>query len=128
MKSSDNDSPYKGKTGLRRLINATKYSLAGLTDAARHEDAFRQELILFAVAAPVALWLGADGIERALLIGSLFLVLIVELLNSAVEAAVDRISLEEHRLAKRAKDLGSAAVMLSLAAAAAVWALVLLGR
>jgi len=121
-------SPYKSKTGLRRLIAATRHSLAGLSDAVRGEDAFRQELMLFVVAAPVALWLGRDGIERALLIGSLFLVLIVELLNSAIEAVVDRISLEEHALAKRAKDLGSAAVMLSLAAAAAVWALVLLGR
>ncbi len=121
-------SPYKSKTGLRRLIAATRYSLAGLSDAVRGEDAFRQELLLFVVAAPVALWLGRDGLERALLIGSLFLVLIVELLNSAIEAVVDRISLEEHALAKRAKDLGSAAVMLSLAAAAVVWALVLLGR
>jgi diacylglycerol kinase (ATP) len=91
----------------------------------RHEDAFRMELVLFAVLAPLALWLGATGVERALLIGCLILVLIVELLNSAIEAAVDRISFENHRLAKRAKDIGSAAVMLSLVHAAAVWLLVL---
>jgi diacylglycerol kinase (ATP) len=121
------ESPHKGKTGLRRLINATRYSLSGLAEAARHEDAFRQELILAAVLVPLGLWLGSNGIERALLAGSVLAVLVVELLNSAVEAAVDRISLENHRLAKRAKDMGSAAVMMSLASAAAVWLLVLLG-
>jgi diacylglycerol kinase (ATP) len=106
-------------------LNATRHSLAGLT-AAGHEDAFRQELILVALLSPVALWLGDTGIERAVLIGSLILVMIVELLNSAIEATVDRISLESHRLAKRAKDIGSAAVMLALLNAAAVWLLVLL--
>ena len=121
------ESPHKGKTGLRRLINATRYSLSGLSEAARHEDAFRQELILAAVLVALGLWLGHAGIERALLAGSVLAVLVVELLNSAVEAAVDRISLENHRLAKRAKDMGSAAVMMSLASAAAVWLLILLG-
>lgn len=121
------ESPYKGKTGLARLLAATRYSLAGFAAAARHEDAFRQELILAALLAPLALWLGRDGVERALLLGSVLLVLVIELLNSAVEATVDRISLDDHRLAKRAKDLGSAAVMLSLATAGAVWLLVLLG-
>ena len=121
------ESPHKGKTGLRRLINATRYSLSGLAEAARHEDAFRQELIAAAVFAPLGLWLGSGGVERALLVGSVLMVLVVELLNSAVEAAVDRISLENHRLAKRAKDMGSAAVMMSLLTAAAVWLLVLLG-
>ena len=121
------ESPYKGKTGLRRLINATRYSLSGLAEAARHEDAFRQELILAMVLVPLGLWLGSNGIERALLAGSVLAVLVVELLNSAVEAAVDRISLENHRLAKRAKDMGSAAVMLSLVTTAVVWLLVLLG-
>jgi len=120
------ESPYKGKTGLRRLINATRYSLAGIAEAARHEDAFRQELLLAAVLVPLGLWLGHSGIERALLCGSVLLVLIVELLNSAVEATVDRISLDDHRLAKRAKDLGSAAVMLALVATGLVWILVLL--
>ena len=84
------------------------------------------ELILVALLTPLALWLGNTGVERALLIGSLILVLIVELLNSAVEATVDRISFENHRLAKRAKDIGSAAVMLSLVNAGAVWALIIL--
>jgi diacylglycerol kinase (ATP) len=121
------ESPHKGKTGIRRLINATRYSIAGIAEAARNEDAFRQELILVALASPIALWLGDNGIERALLLGSLFMVLIVELLNSAVEATVDRISLEDHRLAKRAKDIGSAAVMLSLINAGVIWLLVLIG-
>jgi len=119
------ESPHKGKTGLRRLINATRYSLAGFAEAVRNEDAFRQELILVALLSPLALWLGDTGLERALLLGSLIVVLIVELLNSAVEATVDRISLENHRLAKRAKDIGSAAVMLSLVNAGLVWLLVL---
>jgi diacylglycerol kinase (ATP) len=120
------ESPHKGKTGLQRLINAAGYSLEGLAAAVRYEDAFRLELAIFVVAAPVGLWLGRTGLERALLVGCLFLVLIVELLNSAVEAAVDRISFENHRLAKRAKDIGSAAVMLSLVNAAVVWLLILL--
>jgi len=120
------ESPHKGKTGLQRLINAVRYSFAGLTAAIRHEDAFRMELAVFVVAAPLGLWLGRTGLERAALVGCLFLVLIVELLNSAIEAAVDRVSFENHRLAKRAKDIGSAAVMLSLANAAVVWALILL--
>lgn len=120
------ESPYKGKTGLRRLVNAAGYSLAGLAAAARHEDAFRQELLLAAVLVPLGLYLGASGLERALLVGSVLLVLIVELVNSAVEATVDRVSLDDHNLAKRAKDLGSAAVMLSLANVGVVWLLVLL--
>lgn len=121
------ESPHKGKTGLRRLINATGYSLAGLSAAAKHEDAFRQELALAVVLVPLGLWLGPSGTGKALLVGSVLLVLIVELLNSAVEATVDRISVEDHPLAKRAKDIGSAAVMVALVNAAAVWGLVLLG-
>ena len=116
----------KGAGGLRRLLNATRYSLAGLAAAFRHEAAFRQELVLAAVLIPLGLALGRNGVERALLVGSVLLVLIVELLNSALEAAVDRISTEPHELAKRAKDIGSAAVMLSLASTGAVWLLVLL--
>ena len=122
----DGESPFKGKTGLQRVLNATRYSLEGFAAAARHEDAFRQELMLAAVLVPLGLWLGNDGAERALLAGSMLFVLAVELLNSAIEATVDRVSLEDHLLAKRAKDLGSAAVMLSLASAAVVWLLVLL--
>jgi diacylglycerol kinase (ATP) len=120
------ESPYKGRTGLARAWNATRYSFAGLAAAARHEAAFRELTILFLVAAPLALWLRQDGVERALMIGSLLLAVIVELLNSAVEAIVDRVSLEQHPLAKRAKDIGSAAVMLALLNAAVVWLLVLL--
>jgi diacylglycerol kinase (ATP) len=119
------ENSHKGKTGLRRLINATRYSLSGLAAALRHEDAFRQEAMLAAILVPSGVMLGRTGVERALLVGSVLLVLIVELANSAIEAAVDRISLEEHPLAKRAKDLGSAAVMLSLLNVAVVWALVL---
>jgi diacylglycerol kinase (ATP) len=121
------ESPYKGKTGAARIWNALRYSLDGFLAAFRHEEAFRQELLLAVVLAPVALLLPASGAGKALMIGSLLLVLIVELLNSAVEAAVDRISLENHRLAKRAKDIGSAAVFLSLVNVAVVWLLVLLG-
>jgi diacylglycerol kinase (ATP) len=120
------ESPYKGRTGLARAWNATRYSFAGLAAAARHEAAFRELTILFFIAAPLALWLRQDGVERALLIGSVLLCLVVELLNAAVEATVDRISLENHSLAKRAKDIGSAAVMLALLNAAVVWLLVLL--
>jgi len=120
------ESPYKGKSGLARAWNATRYSLAGLAAAARHEAAFRELLLLFLVATPLALWLTRNGVERALLIGSLFIALITELLNAAIEATVDRISLDDHRLAKRAKDIGSAAVMLALLNAAVIWLLILL--
>jgi diacylglycerol kinase (ATP) len=119
------ESPYKGKTGLRRLINAAGYSFSGLAAAARHEDAFRQELMLAAVMIPFGLWLGSTGVERALLVGSVLLVLIVELLNSAVAATVDRVSLDDHSLAKRAKDIGSAAVMFALVNVAVIWLLIL---
>ncbi len=122
------ESPFKGKTGVRRLINAFGYSLAGLTAAFQNEDAFRQEVLMAIVLLPLAFVLEKNGIGRALMVGSVFLVLIVELLNSAVEATVDRISLENHRLAKRAKDIGSAAVMLSLINLAAVWGLVLFNK
>ena len=124
----DGESPFKGKTGLQRVINATRYSLEGFAAAARHEDAFRQELMLAAVLVPLGLWLGNDGVERALLAASVLMVLVVELLNSAIEATVDRVSLDDHRLAKRAKDLGSAAVMMALVTVAVVWLVVLLPR
>jgi diacylglycerol kinase (ATP) len=120
-------SPYKGKTGLRRLINAFGYSINGLRAAYRLEDAFRQEIALAAVLIPAALLLPVAATGRALLLASVFLVLIVELLNSAIEAAVDRISLDNHELAKLAKDIGSAAVMLSLVSMTLVWTFVLAG-
>ena len=115
----------KGRTGWRRLWNAWRYSWAGLGAAWRHEAAFRQELLLAAVLLPAALLLPEGRLAQALLIGSVLLVLIVELLNSAIEAAIDRISLQEHQLAKRAKDIGSAAVLLALLNLVVVWALVL---
>jgi diacylglycerol kinase (ATP) len=118
-------SPYKGKTGLRRLLNATGYTWDGLRAAFRHEDAFRQEVFLALLMIPLALYLGDTGVERALMIAAVLGVLMVELLNSALEAAVDRISLEHHLLIKRAKDMGSAAVMIALVNVVAVWALVL---
>ena len=121
------ESPFKGSTGLQRLLNATGYSLSGLRSAWRHEDAFRQEVVLAALTVPLALYIGPNGTGKALMVFSVLLVMVVELLNSAIEAAVDRISLENHRLGKRAKDMGSAAVMISLANAAVVWVLVLWG-
>ena len=121
------ESPHKGKTGLQRLLNATRYSLAGFAEAFRKEDAFRQELLLAAMLVPAGLWLGGSATDKALLVGCILLVLIVELLNSAIEATVDRVSLDEHPLAKRAKDMGSAAVMLALINAVVVWFIVLLG-
>jgi diacylglycerol kinase (ATP) len=119
------ESPFKGKTGLRRLINAFGYSMEGLSAAYKNEDAFRQELRLALVLIPLAAYLGRTGMERAVMIACVFLVVIVELLNSSVEATVDRISLDHHLLAKRAKDIGSAAVLLSLLNLAVVWSLVL---
>ena len=127
MDTSKEESPHKGKTGMRRIFNAALYSIEGFRAAYRHEDAFRQEVLLALFLIPLALLLPASGQGKALMVASVLLVLIVELLNSAVEATVDRVSLEHHRLAKRAKDIGSAAVMMSLANVIAVWLLVLLG-
>ena len=122
------ESPYKGKTGLKRVFNALLYSMDGLKAAFRCEDAFRQEVILAAMLVPLAFFLDTPGAGRALMVGSVLLVLIVELLNSAIEATVDRVSLEDHRLSKRAKDIGSAAVLIALLNVILVWACVLLGR
>ncbi|MDY0013972.1 MAG: diacylglycerol kinase [Rhodocyclaceae bacterium] len=119
-------SAFKSRGGLMRIWRAFTYSLDGFKAALVHEAAFRQELALVLVLVPLALWLGDDILERVLLVGSLLQVLIVEILNSAVEAVVDRVSMDRHDLSKRAKDLGSAAVMLSLALAAWVWAGLLL--
>lgn len=122
------ESPHKGKTGIKRLINAFRYSWAGFVEAYRNEDAFRQELLIAAVLLPLALWLDVTHIARALMMGSVLLVLIVELLNSAIEATVDRISLDDHLLAKRAKDIGSAAVLLAIVNVMLTWAMALLGK
>ena len=118
------ESPHKGRRGVQRLVNALFYSLSGLALAFRHESAFRQEVALAALLLPTALVLPVGAAERVLLIGSVLLVLIVELLNSSVEAAVDRIGLDTHRLSKRAKDLGSAAVLLALVHLTLVWTVI----
>lgn len=118
---------HKGKTGLLRIWNACLNSLAGLGAAYKHEAAFRQEVLLAIILITAAFLLPVSGTDRAVMIAAVLLVLIVELLNSAIEAAVDRISLENHELAKRAKDIGSAAVMLALINVPTVWLLVLMG-
>ena len=121
--SEHNNKP--GATGLTRVINAFGYSMKGLRAAWINEAAFRQESLLFIVMTPLALWLGENGIEQALLIGSLFVVLIAELMNSAIEAIVDRVGSEYHELSGRAKDIGSATVLIALANVFVVWVLVL---
>ena len=113
--------PHKGRTGIDRMIHAAGYSMAGLRSAYRGESAFRQEFWLAMVLVPAAFWVGRTWVEVALLIGATWLVLIVELLNSGIEAAIDRVSFEWHELSKRAKDLASAAVMLSLVLCAGIW-------
>lgn len=120
------ESPYKGKVGLQRLWNALHYSAAGLKAAYACEDAFRQESWLAAALIGASFFLPVNGLEQALMIATVILVLVVELLNSAIEATVDRVSLESHRLSKRAKDIGSAAVLLALINVVAVWAAILL--
>jgi diacylglycerol kinase (ATP) len=120
------ESPFKGKTGLRRLFNALNYSIEGIKAAYQNEDAFRQEVIMAIVLIPLAIYLGETGLEQAVMIASVLLVIIVELVNSSIEATVDRISLENHLLAKRAKDIGSAAVMLSLFNLVIIWGLIVL--
>lgn len=119
---------FWGLGDLGRVLRATGNSFAGLKAAASRETAYRQELALFVVLAPLGIWLGQSGVERALLVGSLMLVLIVELLNSAVEALVDRIGSERHELSGVAKDLGSAAVFVALVLVVVVWSLVLIPR
>ncbi len=107
-------------------MNACVFSVAGFKATWIHEEAFRQEVLLFVITTPLAIWLGETAIEKLLLIGSIVLVMLVELLNSAVEAVVDRVGLEHHELSGRAKDIGSAAVMLSLTWAAITWTLILI--
>ena len=119
------ESPFKGKTGIKRLINAIGYSFSGFKAAFQNEDAFRQEVFITIVLAPLAFYIANNSLEIVLLLFSTLLVPIVELLNSAIEATVDRISLEQHKLAKRAKDIGSAAVFLSLVNLFAVWLIII---
>jgi diacylglycerol kinase (ATP) len=120
--------PHKGRTGLDRVIRATGFSIEGLSAAYKHESAFRQETWLAVAMLPAAFWLGRNWVEVALLAGTVVLVLIVEILNSGLEAVVDRISFDIHDLSKRAKDYGSAAVMMSLLLCAGVWCAALWSR
>lgn len=120
----DGESGYKSHGGPARLFNALRYSWQGVSEAFRVESAFRQELVLIAVLLPLAFWLPLTTIERVLLVMVLVQILVVELLNSSLEAAIDRISLERHKLSGRAKDFGSAAVFLTLALAIGVWAVI----
>lgn len=119
------DDEYTKNTGITRLIKAFGYSIAGFRACFKHEAAFRQELAASLLIVPAALWLGGTGVERAILLGSWMLVPIVELLNSAIEAVVDRIGPEHHKLSGQAKDTGSAAVLLAIMLAVVIWALVL---
>ena len=116
-----NQNPHKGNRGLTRAWHAAKNSWCGIVYAFKEESAFRQELTLFVILTPVALFLPVNNLEKILLISVLIMVLVVELLNSSVEAAIDRISFEHHDLSKRAKDFGSAAVMLTLMATVLIW-------
>lgn len=117
--------PHKGRTGLDRIVRAWGYSIQGLRTAVLRESAFRQEGALALVMVPAAFWLGRTWVETALLAGSVLLVLMMELMNSAIEAAVDRVSYDLHELAKHAKDFGSAAVLLALLTCGLVWSLAL---
>ncbi|MGB3836995.1 diacylglycerol kinase [Castellaniella sp.] len=121
-------SPYKSTGGLQRIVRAFRYSMQGLGAAWRHEAAFRQEAVLAAILIPLGLWWGHTPLERLLLTGMIVGVLIIELLNSAIEALADAISTDHHPLLGRAKDIGSAAVLLMLLLTAATWACVLIPR
>lgn len=120
-------SPFKSKSGLMRIWRALGYSIDGFAAAYRHEHAFRQEVWLALILVPAAFFMPVGVMGKTFMIGSVLLVLIVELLNSAIEAVVDRVSLDHHHLAKRAKDIGSAAVFIALINVAFVWLLILLG-
>ena len=126
--SASSKNPHKGRSGLNRIVWATLYSYHGLWAGLKHESAFRQEAALALVMLPAAFWLGQTWMEVALLVTVVMLVLIVELLNSGIEAVVDRVSLDLHELSKRAKDFGSAAVHLSLLLCGGVWACALYQR
>ena len=119
---------YQQTRGVKRIFNAFRYSMEGFRQCFMHEEAFRQEIFASVVIVPLGIWLGASGVERALLVGSWITVLIVELVNSALEAVVDRVGLDHHELSGRAKDIASAAVFTSLVFSLLVWALVLTPR
>jgi len=128
MMTTTTNNPHKSRTGFARIRAAAGFSAAGLRAAYHGESAFRQETWLAIIGAPLAFWIGQSWVETALLVGSLLVVLIVELLNSAIEAAIDRISFDLHDLSKHAKDLGSAAVMLALLLAGGIWAAAIVHR
>jgi len=128
VNSDQTTNAFKGRTGLDRVVRAAGHSLDGLRAAYKGESAFRQESWLAAVLVPAAFWVGRDWVQIALLVGTVLIVMIVELLNSAIEATVDRVSFELHDLSKRAKDLGSAAVMVALVLCGGVWAAALWQR
>jgi diacylglycerol kinase (ATP) len=128
MKSQRNEAPdfraeFPRRVGINRIYHATFYSIAGIRAAWKGEAAFRQEVLLAAILVPSAFWVGTSPVEQVLLAGSVVLVLIVELLNSAIEAVVNRISMEHHPLSKEAKDMGSAAILVCLLLVVGVWAL-----
>lgn len=118
-------SPFKGKSGIQRIINATGYSLAGFKAAFIHEAAFRQIILLNAILIPISFFLDVSNAERVIMIAVCLLAIIVELFNSAIEAVVDRVSLERHDLSKNAKDMGSAAQFVALAIIALSWSIIL---
>ena len=118
------ENPFKGRTGIIRIFYALINSCVGLADAWRHESAFRQEVLVAAILVPAAFWVPVTAAERALLIATVVLVLVVELLNTGVEVAIDRISFEHNSLSKRAKDIGSAAVFVAILLMAVVWGLI----
>lgn len=117
---------YYSEKGLKRFINAIFFSMAGFKATWKHEEAFRQEVIVFFISIPLAIWLGKSNIEIILLIASVGIVMVVELLNSAIEAVVDRVGVEYHELAGRAKDIGSAAVFMSIFLSVMTWFLILI--
>ncbi len=119
-------SPFKGKTGVKRILNATQYSIAGFKAAFKHEAAFRQIILINIVLIPVSFFLNVTAVEQALMVAVCLLALIVELFNSAIEAVVDRISLEKHPLSKNAKDMGSAAQFVALGMIFLVWLIILI--
>ncbi len=115
---------FYNEKGLKRFVNAIFFSIAGFKATWQHEEAFRQEVTIFIISIPLAIWLAENNIEKVLLIGSVVLVMVTELLNSSIETVVDRVGVEYHELAGRAKDIGSAAVMLSIIMSIATWLLI----
>ncbi|WP_313390954.1 diacylglycerol kinase [Acinetobacter sp.] len=121
-------SPYKGTSGTQRIFNATRYSMAGFKTAFQNEAAFRQILLINLILIPLSFWIPVSPAEQALMVAVCLLALIIELINSAIEAVVDRISMERHELSKNAKDMGSAAQFVALSLIALTWGIILAGH